>query len=110
MRSTATHIAWSVCVCLLQGHKRQPCKKAIESIEMHAVWVWTRKAQGTITVLDAAGISYEKRHFWGNGNTRAYSDLPAVDILSLIYKVAAAMWPLVTVFIATCYAPAVGGH
>ena len=76
---------------------------------MHAVWVWTRKAQGTITVLDAAGISYEKRHFWGNGNTRAYSDLSAVDILSLIYKVAAAMWPLVTAFIATCYAPAVGG-
>jgi len=77
---------------------------------MHAIWVWTRKAQGTIKVLDAAGIFYEKRHFWGNSNTWAYSDLLAVDILSLIHKAAAAMWRLVTTFIATCYAPAVGGH
>ena len=37
----------------MQGHTRQP-RKTTKSIEMHAVWVWTRKAQGTITVLDGA--------------------------------------------------------
>jgi len=64
--------------------------------------VWIRKAQGTITVLDGAGISTEKKHFWGNGNTWAYSDLPAVDILNLIHKAAAATWPLATTFMSTC--------
>ena len=57
-----------VCVCLLQGHKRQPIKKNTKSIEMHAVLVWICMAQGTVTVLDGAGISYEKRHLLGNGN------------------------------------------
>jgi len=37
-----------------------------------------------------------------NGNTRAYSDLPAVDILNLIYKAAAATWPLAMTFVSTC--------
>jgi len=37
---------------------------------------------------------HEKRHFWGNVNTWANSDLSAVDILNLIRKAAAAMWPL----------------
>ena len=33
-------------------------------------------------------------------NIRAYSDLPAVDILSfIIHKAAAAMWPLATIFV-----------
>ena len=68
-----------VCVCLLQGHKRQARKKTTKSFEMHAVW-----------------------HFLGDGNTWAYSDLPAVDIINLIHKPAAAMWPLATNFIATC--------
>jgi len=31
--------------------------------------------------------------------TRAYSDLPAVDILNLIHKAAAAMSPLATSFV-----------
>jgi len=45
---------------------------------------------------------HEKRHFWGNVNTSANSDLPAVDILNLIHKAAAVMWPRVTTFVATC--------
>ena len=63
--------------------------------------MWTFKAQGTIIVLDWAWISREKRAL-GNGYTWAYSDLPAVDILNLIHKVAAAMWPLAVTFVATC--------
>jgi len=58
---------------------------------MHVVWVWIRKAEGSITVLNAAGITYEKMHFWRNGNTWAYSDLSAVDSINLIHKAAAAM-------------------
>ena len=41
-----------------------------------------------------------KRHFWGNVNT--WAKLPAVDILNLIHKVAAAMWPPATTFITPC--------
>jgi len=51
-------------------------------------------------LLDRARIS-EVTPF-ADGNTRAYSDLPAVDILNLIYKAAAAMWPLAMTFVATC--------
>jgi len=36
---------------------------------------------------------HEKRHFWENVNTWVNSDLPAVDILNLIHRAAAAMWP-----------------
>ena len=32
-------------------------------------------------------------------NIQAYSDLPAVDILYFIHKVAAEMWPLATIFV-----------
>ena len=35
--------------------------------------------------------------------TRAYSDLPAVDILNLIHKTAAAMLPLATSFVQLVY-------
>jgi len=45
--------------------------KTTKSIEVHAVWVWIRKAQGTIGVLDGTGISYEKKHLLGNGNAWA---------------------------------------
>jgi len=69
---------------------------------MHVVWVWTRKAQGTVTVLDWAGITYKKMHFWGDGNTWANSDLSAVDSINLIHQAAAAIWPLATTFITTC--------
>jgi len=37
-------------------------QKTTESVEMHAVWVWTRNVQLTVTVLDGVGISYKKRH------------------------------------------------
>jgi len=47
-------------------------------------------------------LLYEKRQFLGNGNTWAYSDLPAVDILNIIQKAATAMWPLATTFVGTC--------
>ena len=69
---------------------------------MHVVWVWIRKAQGTVTVLDGARISQEKRHFGGNGNTWANSNLSAVDSIHLIHNAAAAMWPLATTFITIC--------
>jgi len=45
---------------------------------------------------------HEKRYFWENFDTWANSDLPAVDILNLIYKAAAATWPPATAFIGTC--------
>ena len=45
---------------------------------------------------------HEKRHFWENVNTWANSDMPEVDILSLIHKAAAAMWPMATTFLGTC--------
>jgi len=45
---------------------------------------------------------HDKRHFCGNVNTRANLDLPVVDIINLIHKAAAAMWPLATTFIVTC--------
>ena len=40
---------------------------------------------------------------WQGANTRAYLDLPAVDILNLIHKAAAAMSPLATSFIQLVY-------
>ena len=40
---------------------------------------------------------------WWGPNTRAYSDLPAVDILNLIHKAAAAMSPLATSFVQLVY-------
>ena len=40
---------------------------------------------------------------WYGPNTRAYSDLPAVDILNLIHKTAAAMSPLATSFVQLVY-------
>ena len=55
-----------LCTCLsVAGSQASTARrKTTKSIEMHAVWVWTCKAQGTITVFDGAGISYENRHFW----------------------------------------------
>jgi len=43
---------------------------------------------------------HEKRYFWENFDTWANSDLPAVDILNLIYKAAAATWPPELVYFA----------
>ena len=40
---------------------------------------------------------------WEGPNTRAYSDLPAVNILNLIHKMAAVMSPLATSFIQVVY-------
>ena len=48
MGSTATHVAQSVYVCLLQASAPQKNDR----IDRDAVWVWTHKAQGTITALD----------------------------------------------------------
>ena len=45
---------------------------------------------------------HENMHFWGNVNTWANSDLPAVDILNLIHKAAAAMWSPATTFLGSC--------
>jgi len=97
-------------MCLsVAGSQASAPQKTIESTELLFRCRLVRP-KGTTTVLDGAGISYEKRQFWGNGNTWAYSDLPVVDSINVIHKAAAAMWPLVTTFIATCYATAVRGH
>jgi len=58
--------------------------------------------QGTITVLDWSRISHARGKAllgkcWANSR-----DLPAVDILNLIHKAAAAMWPPATTLVATC--------
>jgi len=47
---------------------------------------------GHILLCTLWGMVYEP-------NIRAYSDLPAVDILNFIPKAAAAMWPLATIFV-----------
>ena len=93
-----------LCTCLsVAGSQASTARrKTTKSMEMHAVWVWTRKAQGTITVSDRAVISYENRHFLGNGNTWTYSDLPAFDIINLGHKATAATWPVAKTFMTTC--------
>jgi len=58
-------------MCLSVAGSQAPApQKMTKSIEMHAVWVWIRKAQGTTTVLDGAEISCEKRHFGEMGILR----------------------------------------
>jgi len=60
---------------------------------MHAVLMWTRKARHGIirNRHDGAGISYEKRHFWGNYNTWAYSFRLAVILKVLLVNLLAAL-------------------
>jgi len=61
MRSTATHVAWSVCVSVCCRVTSVSHAKTTESIEMS----FRCKAQGTTaSVLAGARISHQKRHFW----------------------------------------------
>ena len=55
--------------------------------------------------LPAVRPHFSMHSIWGMArpNTRAYSDLPAVDILNFIHKAAAAMSPLATSFVQVVY-------
>ena len=86
MRSTATHVAWSmyVSVCC-RVTSVSPAKN--DWIDRVAVWVWRNKAQGTIMVLGGSWISHAReKALLGNVNTWANSDLLAVDIINQFTK------------------------
>jgi len=57
------------------------------------------------SALPAGRPHFSMHSVWGmvRANTRAYSDLPAVDILILIHKAAAVMWLLATSFVQLVY-------
>ena len=63
----------------------------------------SRGPSATAELLVSFNFSMHSISEWYGPNTRAYSDLPAVDILNLIHKAAAAMSPLATSFVQLVY-------
>jgi len=101
MRSTATGVAWSVYVSVCCRVTSVSPAKTTKSTEMHVVWC------GLVSPRNHQGIRWGRhlpleQALLRNSNSWVYSDLPAVDILNLIHKAVAAMWPLATTFVTTC--------